>query len=91
MKIEGRYNNYDRYMPNRPVHSSEIKDELIKISSASSVNLSETTQKIRKEVAQNDLSRNDEKIKALKAAIKDGTYQISAKEIAASMMKAMTE
>ena len=46
MKIEGRYNNYDRYMPNRPVHSSEIKDESIKISSASSVNLSETTQKI---------------------------------------------
>ena len=53
--------------------------------------MSEPTQKIRKEVAQNDLSRNDEKIKALKAAIKDGTYQISAKEIAASMMKAMTE
>ena len=88
MKIEGRYNNYDRYATARPVHTSEIKDETLKISQAGQLDLSDSVQKIRQE-ASSAHAENTKKIADLKAAIKDGSYQVSAKEIAASMVQAM--
>lgn len=88
MKIEGRYTNYDRYTTNRPVHTSEIKDDTLKISQASHLDLSESVQKIRQE-ASHTHETNAQKIAELKAAIKEGSYQVSAKEIAASMVQAM--
>lgn len=88
MKIEGRYTNYDRYATNRPVHTSEIKDDTLKISQAGQLDLSDSVQKIRQE-ASTTHADNAKKIAELKAAIKDGSYQVSAKEIAASMVQAM--
>ncbi|KAF1302037.1 flagellar biosynthesis anti-sigma factor FlgM [Enterococcus saccharolyticus] len=90
MKIERGYGEYnDRLFQankNKSVQTSTLKTN----SQKDDIDFSETTKKIRHTQKNEAIeSARSEKIAALKQAIKDGTYQVSAEEITTSMLQAM--
>jgi negative regulator of flagellin synthesis FlgM len=89
MKIERSYGEYnDRSLQSKKAKESYQPTSVV--SRKDNIDLSETTQKIRA-TQTNDTtnSTRSEKVAALKAAIKNGSYQVSSEEIASSMFKAM--
>ncbi|KRL99133.1 flagellar biosynthesis anti-sigma factor FlgM [Liquorilactobacillus satsumensis] len=86
MKIE-RYqenNNYQQIEQGQQLNSKKT-DKAAKSATAEQVTLSENAQKIRK-AASAETGVDVEKVNQLKNAIKNGTYQVSAAEIADQML-----
>ncbi len=90
MKIDRSYGNYEKetYKPTPTVDAPMVKATQSTIEPAT-IKLSDTTQKIRQTHPAE--TKNAEKIAAIKKAIQEGTYQVSAKEIADNMWQEMKE
>ena len=90
MKIDRSYGNYEKesYKPTPTVDAPMVKAAQSTVELAT-IKLSDTAQKIRQ--THQAETKNAEKIAAIKKAIQEGTYQVSAKEIADSMWQEMKE
>ena len=88
MKIDRSYGNYEKetYKPTPTVDAPTVKAAQSTVELAT-IKLSDTAQKIRQTHPAE--TKNAEKIAAIKKAIQEGTYQVSAKEIADSMWQEM--
>ena len=95
MKIDRSYGNYEKesYKPTPTVDAPTVKAPTVKAAQSTvepaTIKLSDTAQKIRQTHPAE--TKNAEKIAAIKKAIQEGTYQVSAKEIADSMWQEMKE
>lgn len=89
MKIEGHYTNDYR---NLNTQKSKISGREKSANQATSpaIQLSDTAKKIR-ETTDMTSTASTSKVAAIKQAIQDGTYEISAEKIAASMFNVMKE
>ena len=90
MKIDRSYGKYEKetYKPTPTVDAPMVKAAQSTVELAT-IKLSDTAQKIRQTHPAE--TKNAEKIAAIKKAIQEGTYQVSAKEIADSMWQEMNE
>lgn len=90
MKIDRSYGNYEKesYKPTPTVDAPTVKAAQSTVELAT-IKLSDTAQKIRQ--IHPAETKNAEKIAAIKKAIQEGTYQVSAMEIADSMWQEMKE
>ncbi|MHC5269572.1 flagellar biosynthesis anti-sigma factor FlgM [Enterococcus sp. LJL98] len=90
MKINQNYGKYQKEMyPQVPNHELAKAKATEKHSDTPTVKLSETAQKIRQ--TNTNETKNAQKIAEIKKAIQEGTYQVSAKEIAENMWRGMKE
>ncbi len=92
MKIERGYGEYKEHLLQSKKKQAETAYSQSKVIPAAkdNIDLSETTQKIRQTQANEKAeTARSEKVAALKKAIQEGTYQVSAEEIATSMVQAM--
>lgn len=87
MKIEGFQNNsYNDQINRLKAEQNQTKQvKQLKNSKALDVSLSEKTQEIRKN-SQSEAGLDPERVASLKQAIKDGSYKVSAENIASKMM-----
>lgn len=90
MKIDRSYGNYEkeRYPQVKNVEPSKVQVAQV-TGESPTIKLSEAAQKIRQ--TNTAETKNAEKIAEIKKAIQEGTYKVSAKEIADSMWQEMKE
>ena len=91
MNIRGDYNNYRNLYVNKakPAYSTAASQEPAMGSKAANVELSETAKKLGQQETKQSGTFDQAKVDRLKAAIADGSYELSAEKIADSMLQAM--
>lgn len=92
MKIERGYGEYtERLLQSKKIQAEAAYSQTKKVTTTKdNVDLSETTKKIQQtQTNEKAESARADKVAALKQAIQEGTYQVSAEEIATSMVQAM--
>ncbi|WP_107995672.1 flagellar biosynthesis anti-sigma factor FlgM [Trichococcus paludicola] len=91
MKIGNGYNSYLKAIQKDTTHKETIKTEPLKPrvnEAAVKVEISEEAKRLAEKTI---ASAPSAKAQEIKAAIQNGTYKVSAENIAAGMMKAMEE
>lgn len=90
MKINRSYGNYEKELYPQAKNVETAKPKATQVTGESpTIKLSDTAQKIRQ--TNTAETKNAEKIAEIKKAIQEGTYKVSAKEIADSMWQGMKE